>query len=72
MNNNSVRIRIIMFLASLLLLHHYNANALAEDGKKIAILPFEVHAKANTANLQEALYKGLFTDSGRVKKHPYS
>ncbi len=67
MNNNSVRIRIIMFLASLLLLHHYNANALAEDGKKIAILPFEVHAKANTANLQEALYKGLFTEFAKSK-----
>ena len=54
-------------MASLLLLHHYNANALAEDGKKIAILPFEVHAKANTANLQEALYKGLFTEFAKSK-----
>ena len=40
---------------------------LAEDGKKIAILPFEVHAKANTANLQEALYKGLFTEFAKSK-----
>ena len=65
MNNNGLLIRIIILLAFLLLLHHH--NALAEDGKKIAILPFEVHAKANTANLQEAIYKGLSTEFAKSK-----
>jgi outer membrane protein insertion porin family len=65
MNNNGLRIKIAFFLASLLLLH--NHNALAEDGKKIAILPFEVHAKANAANLQEDLYKGLSTEFAKSK-----
>ena len=65
MNNNGLLIKIIILLASLLLLHHH--NALAEDGKKIAILPFEVHAKANAANLREAIYKGLSTEFAKSK-----
>ena len=65
MNNNGLRIKIIILLASLLLLHHH--NAFAEDGKKIAILPFEVHAKANAANLREAIYKGLSTEFAKSR-----
>src|SRR5271157_5594715 len=65
MNNHCLPIRIIILLASLLLLHHH--IALAEDGKKIAILPFDVHAKANAANLQEAIYKGLSTEFAKSK-----
>jgi len=65
MNNNILRIRIVILLASLLLLQHH--NALAEDVKKIAILPFEVHAKANAANLQEAIYTGLSIELAKSK-----
>ena len=65
MNKNSPLIKIIFLLASLLLLHHH--NALAEDGKKIAILPFEVHAQANAANLRESIYKGLSTEFAKSK-----
>ena len=65
MNKNSLLIKIVFLLASLLLMHHH--NALAEDLKKIAILPFEVHAQANAANLREAIYKGLSTEFARSK-----
>ena len=65
MNKNSPLIKIIFLLASLLLVHHH--NALAEDGKKIAILPFEVHAQVNAANLREAIYKGLSTEFAKSK-----
>ena len=65
MNKNSLLIKIIILLASLLLAHHH--NALAEDLKKIAILPFEVHAQANAANLREAIYKGLSTEFAKSK-----
>ena len=64
MNKNSLPIKIIILLVSLLLVHH---NALAEDLKKIAILPFEVHAQANAANLREAIYKGLHTEFAKSK-----
>ena len=65
MNKNSLPIKIIIFLVSLLpALHH---NVFAEDLKKIAILPFEVHAQANAANLREAIYKGLSTEFAKSK-----
>lgn len=64
MNKNSLPIKIIIFLVSLLMVHH---NAFAEDLKKIAILPFEVHAQANVANLREAIYKGLSTEFAKSK-----
>jgi outer membrane protein insertion porin family len=65
MNNNRILIKIIFMLASLLLVRHH--NAFAEDLKKIAILPFEVHAQANAANLREAIYKGLSTEFAKSK-----
>ena len=65
MNNNRIIIKIIFMLASLLLVRHH--NAFAEDLKKIAILPFEVHAQANAANLREAIYKGLSTEFAKSK-----
>jgi len=65
MNKNSLLIRIIILLASLLLVHHH--NAFAEGLKKIAILPFEVHAQANAANLREAIYKGLSAEFAKSK-----
>ncbi len=65
MNKNSLPVKIIIFLISLLpALHHH---AFAEDLKKIAILPFEVHAQANAANLREAIYKGLSTEFAKSK-----
>ena len=64
MNKNSLRIKIIILLVFLLLMHH---NAFAEDLKKIAILPFEVHAQANAANLREAIYKGLSTEFAKSR-----
>ncbi|MGZ3593077.1 MAG: outer membrane protein assembly factor BamA, partial [Syntrophales bacterium] len=65
MNSLRLPIRIMILLVSLLLLHHH--IALAEDGKKIVILPFDVHAKANAANLQEAIDKGLSTEFAKSK-----
>jgi outer membrane protein insertion porin family len=63
--NNRILIKIIFMLSSLLLVRHH--NAFAEDLKKIAILPFEVHAQANAANLREAIYKGLSTEFAKSK-----
>ena len=64
MNKNGLRIKIFILLVSLLLIRH---NAFAEDLKKIAILPFEIHAQANAANLREAIYKGLSTEFAKSK-----
>ncbi|MGZ6291051.1 MAG: hypothetical protein ACXWMK_02515, partial [Syntrophales bacterium] len=66
MNNHRLPIGIMILLASLLLLLHHHI-ALAEEGKKIVILPFDVHAKANAANLQEAIDKGLSTEFAKSK-----
>jgi outer membrane protein insertion porin family len=65
MNNNSLLIKIILILASFLLLNQH--NAFAEDVKKIVILPFDVHAQANAVNLREAIYKGLYTEFAKSK-----
>ena len=37
-------------------------GAAAQDIKKIAVFPFEVHSRANAALLQEALVKGLTSE----------
>jgi len=65
MNKNRLLIKIIILAASLLLVHHH--DALAEDLKKIAIMPFEIHAQENAANLREAIYKGLSTEFAKSK-----
>jgi outer membrane protein insertion porin family len=55
-----------VFLLTLLLLINYQ-KAFAEDVKKIALLPFDIHSKANVPKLQEAIYKGLSTELVKTK-----
>jgi outer membrane protein insertion porin family len=55
-----------VFLLTLLLLINYQ-KAFAEDVKKIALLPFDIHSKANVPKLQEAIYKGLSTELVKSK-----
>ena len=55
-----------VFLVTLLLLINYQ-KAFAEDVKKIALLPFDIHSKANVPKLQEAIYKGLSTELVKTK-----
>ncbi len=42
-------------------------NILAQDVKKIALLPFDVHSKTNTAALRESIYKGLSLELAKSK-----
>ena len=55
-----------VFLLTFLLLINYQ-KAFAEDVKKIALLPFDIHSKANVPKLQEAIYKGLSTELVKSK-----
>ncbi|HET6461381.1 MAG TPA: outer membrane protein assembly factor BamA [Syntrophales bacterium] len=64
-NKNRFLIKIIVLLASLLPAHHH--DALAEELQKIAIMPFEIHARENAANLQESIYKGLSMEFAKSK-----
>ncbi|HCX02374.1 MAG TPA: hypothetical protein DHO02_08365, partial [Syntrophaceae bacterium] len=43
-------------------------EARAEDLKKICILPFDVHASAESAALKESVYKSLLHEFQREKK----
>jgi outer membrane protein insertion porin family len=42
-------------------------NILAQDVKKIVLLPFDVHSKANTDTLRESIYKGLSLELAKSK-----
>ena len=65
MNKNSLLIKVIILLASLLPVYHH--EAIAEELQKIAIMPFEIHARENAATLREAIYKGLSTEFAKSK-----
>lgn len=44
-----------------------SGTAVAEDVKKVALVPFTIHSKDNKENLQEALLKGLTAEISKIK-----
>jgi len=44
-----------------------SGNVFAEEPKTIAVLPFDVHSKANAQRLQEAIYNALSAELTRAK-----
>jgi outer membrane protein insertion porin family len=61
-----ILIRSIVFLLTSLLLINCQ-QAFAEDIKKIVLLPFDVYSRADAANLQNAIYKGIAQEFAKSK-----
>ena len=50
-----------------LLLFSTSRKVFAEDVKKIALLPFDIHSKANATNLREAIHRGITSELTKLK-----
>jgi outer membrane protein insertion porin family len=57
-----------VFLILFLVLFCFLAHVQAQDIKKICILPFDVHASAESGALQDSIYQHLFREFQREKK----
>ena len=56
MLNKRILSLVLIFLLAILLL---NSHVFAEEVKKVAILPFQVHSKTNATQIQESLFEAL-------------
>ncbi|HVO65857.1 MAG TPA: outer membrane protein assembly factor BamA [Syntrophales bacterium] len=65
MNKKYILIKAAVLLTLFILIYHQ--NVLAEDVKKIVLLPFEIYSKATVSELREDVYKGLSTELVKSK-----
>ncbi len=66
MSKNPISIKAVVTLLALFFAINYQ-QAFAEDVKKIVLLPFDVHSRADISTLREAVYKGLATELVKSK-----
>ncbi|MFA4916026.1 MAG: outer membrane protein assembly factor BamA [Syntrophales bacterium] len=66
MNRKNIILLRALFLLTFLLFSA-SRDVFAEDVKKIALFPFDIHSKANAANLRSAIHKGIASELDKLK-----